>query len=461
MRLGFETIGNATLIAFEGGRPVLATDPWIAGAPYFGSWGLSHAIPPEQMAAIKGSEYIWFSHGHPDHLNGESLALLRDRRILLPAHVGGRVRKDLEARGYQVRELPVAEWVPLSERIRVMCLPDYNQDAVLLVEMGDALLVNANDASGLGWMPLITRLIRKYERSFLLRLTGFNDADMMNFFDEAGNRIPPPGLQRIRAGVPLGPAVARLAESFGVTYFVPFSSMHRYQREDSVWANECTTAAEAHAVGFDSKRCAILPAFVRYDLLTDSVTPINPGLEPAAVLPARDFGDDWSEDLDGEGLEIATRYFRSIEHLATFLDYINLRVGGRDHVIALSRRNFRRGVSFQAPRQSLVTALEYEIFDDLLIGNFMKTTLHGAWPESRLYPHFSPYVAKYADNGRARTPEELRVYFAEYRRQTGAFAFLRHRFATRASEVVRSALTVDSPAYRLARRAYWALRSQS
>ena len=459
MQLGFETIGNATLIAFDG-RPVLATDPWIAGAPYFGSWGLSHAIPPEQMAAIKSSEYIWFSHGHPDHLNGDSLALLRDRRILLPAHVGGRIRKDLEARGHQVRELPVAEWVRLSERIRVMCLPDYNQDAVLLVEMGDALLVNANDASGLGWMSLITRLIRKYKRSFLLRLTGFNDADMMNFFDEAGNRIPSSGLQRIRAGVPLGPAVARLAESFGVTYFVPFSSMHRYQREDSVWANECTTAAEAHAVGFDSKRCAILPAFVRYDLLADSVTRIDPHPEPAAVLSARDFGDDWSEDLDGKGLETATRYFRSIEHLATFLDYVNLRVGGRDHVIALSRRNFRRGVTFEAPRQSLVTAFEYEIFDDLLIGNFMKTTLHGTWPESRLYPQFAPYVAKYADNGRARTPEELHAYFVEYRRRTGAFAFLRHRFATRAADVVRSALESDSAAYRLARRTYWALKSQ-
>src|SRR6266571_6622242 len=44
-----------------------------------------------------------------------------------------------------------------------------------------------------------------------------------------------------------------------------------------------------------------------------------------------------------------------------------------------------------------------KILDHLLIGNFMKTTLHGKWPESRLYPEFSPYVAKYADNGRART----------------------------------------------------------
>ena len=62
MELGFETIGNATLIAFDHG-PVLATDPWIAGGAYFGSWGLSHEVPPEQMAAIRSAQYVWFSHG--------------------------------------------------------------------------------------------------------------------------------------------------------------------------------------------------------------------------------------------------------------------------------------------------------------------------------------------------------------------------------------------------------------
>lgn len=460
MQLGFETIGNATLIAFDG-RPVLATDPWIAGTPYFGSWGMSHAIPPEQLEAVKRSEYIWFSHGHPDHLNAESLALLRDRRILLPSHVGGRIRRDLEAGGHTVRELPVARWVKLSDQIRVMCLPDYNQDAVLLVEIGSTLLVNANDSRALGWMPLITRMTPQYRRSFLLCLTGFNDADMINFFDETGDRIVPPALQRKRTGLPLGPAVARLAESFGVTHFVPFSSMHRYQREDSVWANECGTAVEMHAEGFVSKHCDILPAFVRYDVATDRAEPIRPPPAPAVTLPARQFGDDWSEDFGREGLDTASRYFRSIEHLGTFLDYVILRVGGRDHAVSLSKRNFKRGVTFEAPRRSLVEALKWEIFDDLLIGNFMKTTLHGNWPASRLYPDFIPYVGKYADNGQARSREELRAYFAEYRRRTGAFAFLRHRFAARAAEVVRSALTADSPAYRMARRAYWMLRSQN
>ena len=40
--LGFETIGNATITAFDD-TPVITTDPWINGKPYFGSW--SHPMP--------------------------------------------------------------------------------------------------------------------------------------------------------------------------------------------------------------------------------------------------------------------------------------------------------------------------------------------------------------------------------------------------------------------------------
>ena len=48
MELGFETIGNATLIAFDNG-PVLATDPWIAGSAYFGSWEIGRASCRERV----------------------------------------------------------------------------------------------------------------------------------------------------------------------------------------------------------------------------------------------------------------------------------------------------------------------------------------------------------------------------------------------------------------------------
>ena len=99
-------------------------------------------------------------------------------------------------------------------------------------------------------------------------------------------------------------------------------------------------------------------------------------------------------------------------------------------------------------------AVEWEIFDDLLIGNFMRTTLHGRWPTSGLYPGFTPYVTKYADNGRARTPEELRTYFAEYRRRLGVTTWLRAAVESRAKDTVRAHVPADSSWYRMAKRAF-------
>ena len=53
----------------------------------------------------------------------------------------------------------------------------------------------------------------------------------------------------------------------------------------------------------------------------------------------------------------------------------------------------------------------------MLIGNFMKTTLHNM--RSLYESQFAFSVTKYADNGRAETEEEVRQYLAEYRRRAG------------------------------------------
>ena len=68
--IGVQTIGNATLIAYDQ-RPILSTDPWMGGDNYafFGTWHLPYNIPDNLKKDIAESEYIWFSHGHPDHLN--------------------------------------------------------------------------------------------------------------------------------------------------------------------------------------------------------------------------------------------------------------------------------------------------------------------------------------------------------------------------------------------------------
>ena len=52
--IGFETIGNATLTVFDD-VPVLTTDPWLEGKPYFGSWTHSYNIPKQQRTNILNS----------------------------------------------------------------------------------------------------------------------------------------------------------------------------------------------------------------------------------------------------------------------------------------------------------------------------------------------------------------------------------------------------------------------
>src|SRR6516165_8545907 len=98
MNIGFQTTGNAVLVLHDG-KPVLVTDPWIFGSAYFDSWGFSHEIPEQVMSAILDCEYVWISHGHPDHLSSCSLDVLNGKKFLLPDHVGGLIAEGLRSRG--------------------------------------------------------------------------------------------------------------------------------------------------------------------------------------------------------------------------------------------------------------------------------------------------------------------------------------------------------------------------
>ncbi|MDP3919641.1 MAG: MBL fold metallo-hydrolase [Candidatus Omnitrophota bacterium] len=404
MECGFETIGNATLIVHDM-CPVLVTDPWIHGDAYFRSWTLAYEIPEEQLQAIHQAQYVWISHGHPDHLSSASLKLLKDKKILLAEHVGKRIFDGLKSQGYDVHILKDRKWTKLSERIKVVCISDFIQDSILLVDVDGTLIINLNDASDRGWGAFVRKTVNRFKTSFLLAISGYGDADMYNLFDENGHRLIDAGEHK----KPFGHMVARRTELYGAKYFVPFSSMHAYQREDSIWARELMTPVSHHKIGFESEKSEILPAFIRYDCRKDQVEEILPSERWVKTLSPDEIGDSWSDLLDKEDFQQVKNYFSSIEHIDRTFGFINVKVGGKHHPIKLHGADVSYGITFEVPRNSLMTAIRYRIFDDLLIGNFMKTTIHGydsrpLWRQ--LYPHFSFYVAKFADNANVKSEEE-------------------------------------------------------
>jgi hypothetical protein len=106
-------------------------------------------------------------------------------------------------------------------------------------------------------------------------------------------------------------------------------------------------------------------------------------------------------------------------------------------------------------------AINYEIFDDMLIGNFMKTTLHGKLKSRTptLHPYFEPYVPKYADNGRAKSKKDLELYFKEYKKRVG-YSVVFSEFLLKKFEVLsKNTLSPDySPTREIdQRRPFWRL----
>lgn len=448
--IGFETIGNATLIIHDG-VPLLATDPWFTGEPYFGSWNLSHEIPTAQKDHIFQCPYIWFSHGHPDHLSSPSLDALSTKTILLPDHVGRRIELGMIKEGFKVQVLPTMKWFDLSPRVKLMCLPDYNQDATLLVAIGDTLIIDFNDGHALGYQRFIKTIAKEFKRRYLLALRNYGDADMLNIWDDRGNFLPPPA--------DLKPSVGKmydlLAKDYNGTHLIPFSSFHIYQREDSIWASKYYTPLEAHYDDYSYPNAELLPAFIQVDLERDTVIEIDPKKLTAVPKPASAFGDNWSEPLEKDEAALCREYFLRKEHLRNHFGFINLKVGQVDNKIILNEHK-KTGVTFEVPRNSLMTAIQFEIFDDLLIGNFMKTTLHGV---VGLYPDFSPYVAKYGDNGQAQTERDLREYFQKYQeRSPYPGIFLMTRVHAHFEDIFRRSFSNQSEFFKLSRRLYRAVR---
>jgi hypothetical protein len=446
--IGFETIGSATIIAYDD-APILTTDAWINQNAYFGSWAHDYAIPSEQLSAIKRAKFHFMTHGHPDHLNVESLPDLSSGELLIGDHCGGRLLKDLTEMGYKVRVLPTHEWTQLSTHIKVMSFPNVNQDTVLLIDVGGLLIINSNDSPDYGWSYTIRRIASSYRHSYLTALCAWSGADMCNIFHPDGKWVTPPD----KRPSPIGPRLQNDAATYGAKYIIPFSSFHRYQRTDSVWANELVPSLKDYQQGAIAGRAEILPAFIRVEAPSGNLMELQPTQLAMVPKEPEEFGDSWSDVLDKSEEIRLQKYFKKIEALHDNFRFLEFNVGGKTTTIDLNSQA-KSGISFDAPRHSLMTCIDYEIFDDLLIGNFMRVTLHDC---EALYPNFSPYVAKFSDNGRASSRQELKSYFSHYTHADRSGHIFKWVEGS-AERVFRRAVATDSFLFKSTKRAYYFMR---
>ena len=436
--IGFETIGNATVTVFDD-KPIISTDPWIFGNPYFGSWGHKYSIPSEQLDNIKKSKYLFLSHGHPDHIDPDSFELFKNKTLIVGDHYGDRIYNDLKVK-YDCIKLKSNSWFEVSKNIRIKSFADWNQDTSLIIEiLKKDVILNLNDAKARGWSGEIKKIIKPYRNKFLLKLVNEADADMINFYNHHNTFLPP---HTSKDGI--GKIYTQAMDNWNCNFAVPFSCFHKYIRKDTIKMNEFVSPLKSHYENFDNKPGELLPAFIRWDSSKDDYVKINPQENNNEIKNPEFFGDNWSDELDLSEKNQLFEYFKRFDHIKKKFGFITFIVGNKKNTLKLSDR--KEGIIFETPRNSLVEAIKHNIFDDVLIGNFMKTRLINVYS---LVPDFSPYVTKYGDNGNARTENELKDYFDYYKLNSANYwmDFLR----IKSEHIIRSSLKNHKSLYKIAK----------
>jgi hypothetical protein len=95
-------------------------------------------------------------------------------------------------------------------------------------------------------------------------LSGYGDADMINFYDEGGTFIIPSAAQQ----QPVGKGLSNAARILGIKSVIPFSSFHTYQRSDSIWAQTYVTPLDAYSNSFDHQNHEYIAPFSHIDCET-------------------------------------------------------------------------------------------------------------------------------------------------------------------------------------------------
>src|SRR5260221_4809775 len=329
-----EPFGNASLEIACDDHPLLVTDPWLFGTAYFGSWALERAVDARQRARVLAAPFVWISHGHPDHLHLPSAESL-DRRseILLPDHYRPEMRDWFAGRGFHTRVLRYKTWTELAPGLRVMCLDNENLDAILVIEAGGALIINKNDSPFCGEDRFFRRLVRRYDKSFLLSLCAF-DADMLNTYDaDMRPTMGPP--QERKPGTVWG--LSRLCDRLGVRYFCCSSSQHVYVRPDSAWANPYRISGRDMQRYWCAKRTQLIEPFVTVDLTDGSHRRNRPVDQDPTRFPVIEPDDDWHEPMRWQDWAAVEAFFRKFALLRRHQDFVALTVAGQRRIFLLDK----------------------------------------------------------------------------------------------------------------------------
>jgi ubiquinone/menaquinone biosynthesis C-methylase UbiE len=254
------TFGHATLVLLEDGVPLIATDPWLVGSVFWRSWWLEQDPTEEEIGLVRRAQHIYITHSHPDHLNLPTLRSLGKPSTLHPQFPHYPVPAYLAEHGFPTQVLERWVWHRLTDSVRIMSVPTFLDDSILVLETPHAIVFDLNDSTA---PPRLLRHIRQRvttARKPVVVLKSYSSASSGICTFRNGRRVPH---RNKKAYVQ---AAQAKAEALGAQLFVPFASQAFFGRPDTAWANEYKVQFTELCEHWTAKQIEVALPFVSLDL---------------------------------------------------------------------------------------------------------------------------------------------------------------------------------------------------
>ncbi|RYY15883.1 MAG: hypothetical protein EOO04_27900 [Chitinophagaceae bacterium] len=179
----------------------------------------------------------------------------------------------LKSLGKKAETVEYLKWKPLTKDIRILSIPLYNDDSLLLIDTPNAFIINQNDSKPQqSQWKLLKSFLDKYCPASKKRilLSSYSPASPVNSFLRNTERV---SMKEKKDYVKY---VCVNCQFLGIDYFMPFASQAIFYRSDSDWANSFKVTYDDLAANWTAK-ARLLPPYSTIDLqsLVCSFKPVS------------------------------------------------------------------------------------------------------------------------------------------------------------------------------------------
>ena len=231
----FEFVNHSCVIISHN-NVSLAMDPWIQGSVFNNSWNLLTKTPEKSIESLKKSQFIWFSHEHPDHFNPPNLKIFSNKNtFLFQKTIDKRVVKFLEKISPNIKEINSNEVFQLSKNFSIQVIPFQYLDSMSVIRIENLTILNLNDCD----------IKNDFQLEYIKDKTGPIDILLVQFSYAIGKSNKDDKDEREKWSKEILKKLSDNIKFLNPKIVIPFASFCYFSKKDNFYMNDSVNKIDA------------------------------------------------------------------------------------------------------------------------------------------------------------------------------------------------------------------------